>query len=168
MLCVTVSPDQKGGHMKKIVLTAILGVAVAIGFTVAEVPVFAQEAQTLEGAWRVTVTIRNCQTGMPMRTVPALNTFVPGGSMFETANGFFRSPSHGTWQKIAGHDYTATFMFFTFNPDGSWLGSNKITRTITLSGDHQTFTAIASFGVFDANGKLITTGCATETAERFE
>lgn len=154
--------------MKKIFLTAIFGVAVAIALTVAEVPVFAQDAQTLEGAWRVTVTIRNCQTGAPMRTVLALNTFVPGGSMFETANGLLRSPSHGTWQKIAGHDYTATFMFFTFNPDGSWLGSNKITRTITLSGDHQTFTAIASVGIFDASGKLIATGCATEAAQRFE
>ena len=154
--------------MKKIFLTAIFGVAVAIALTVAEVPVFAQYAQTLEGAWRVTVTIRNCETAAPMRTVLALNTFVPGGSIFETANGFLRSPSHGTWQKIAGHDYTATFMFFTFNPDGSWLGSNKITRTITLSGDHQTFTAIASIGVFDASGKLIATGCATEAAQRFE
>ena len=154
--------------MKKIFLTAIFGVAMAIALTVAAVPVFAQDAQTLEGAWRVTVTIRNCQTGAPMRTVLALNTFVPGGSMFETANGFLRSPSHGTWQKIAGHDYTATFVFFTFNPDGSWLGSNKITRTITLSGDHQTFTAIASVGIFDASGKLIATGCATEEAQRFE
>ena len=154
--------------MKKVFLTAIFGVAVAIALTVAEVPVFAQDAQTLEGAWRVTVTIRNCQTGAPMRTVLALNTFVPGGSMFETANGFLRSPSHGIWQKIGGNDYTATFMFFTFNPDGSWLGSNKITRTITLSGDHQTFSAIASVGIFDASGKLIATGCATEAAQRFE
>ena len=154
--------------MKKIFLTAIFGVAVAIALTVAEVPVFAQDAQTLEGAWRVAVTIRNCQTGAPMRTVLALNTFVPGGSMFETANGFLRSPSHGTWQKIGGNDYTATFMFFTFNPDGSWLGSNKIKRTITLSGDHQTFTAIASVGIFDASGNLIATACATEAAQRFE
>ena len=142
--------------------------ALAIAVTVAQVPALAQDAQTLEGTWHVTVTIRNCQTGAPIRTVLALNTFVPGGSMFETANGFLRSPSHGTWQKIAGHDYTATFMFFTFNPDGSWLGSNKITRTITLSGDHQTFTAIASVGIFDASGKLIATGCATEEAQRFE
>src|SRR5215813_13009399 len=154
--------------MKKIFQTAISGVAVAIALTVAGVPVFAQDAQTLEGAWRVTVTIRNCQTGMPIRTVLALNTFVPGGSMFETANGLLRSPSHGTWQKITDHDYTATFMFFTFNPDGSWLGSNKITRTIMLSEDHQMFTAAASVEVFDASGKLIATGCATEAAQRFE
>src|SRR6266571_2903532 len=154
--------------MKKVFLTAIFGVAVALALTVAEVPVFAQDAQTLEGAWRVTVTIRNCQTGAPIRTVLALNTFVPGGSMFETANGFLRSPSHGTWQKIAAHDYTATFIFFTFNPDGTWLGSNKITRTITLSEDHRMFTAIASFGIFDASGKLTATGCATEAAQRLE
>jgi hypothetical protein len=154
--------------MKKTLLTAIFGVAVAIALTVAEVPAFVQDGQTLEGAWRVTVTIRNCQTGAPLRTVLALNTFVPGGSMFETANGSLRGPSHGTWQKIAGHDYTATFLFFTFHPDGSWLGSNKITRTITLSGDHQTFTAIASVAVFDASGKLTATGCATEAAQRFE
>ena len=154
--------------MKKMFSAAIFSIAVAIALTVAEVPVFAQDAQTLEGAWRVTVTLRNCQTGAPLRTVLALNTFVPGGSMFETANGFLRSPSHGTWQKITGHEYTATFLFFTFNPDGSWLGSNKITRTITLSGDHQTFTAIASVAVFDASGKLTATGCATEAAQRFE
>jgi hypothetical protein len=154
--------------MKEILLNAFFGAAVAIALTVAEVPVFAQDAQTLEGTWRVTVTIRNCQTGAPTRTVLALNTFIAGGSMFETANGLMRSPSHGRWRKIAGHDYAATFLFFTFNPDASWLGSNKITRTITLSEDHQTFTAIASVGVFDASGKLIATGCATEAAQRFE
>src|SRR5215813_8880945 len=129
--------------MKKVFLIAIFGIAVAIVLTDAQIPAFAQDAQTLEGAWQVTVTIRNCQSGAPIRTVLALNTFVPGGSMFETANGFLRSPSHGTWRKIAAHDYTATFIFFTFNPDGSWLGSNRITRTITLSADHKTFTAIA-------------------------
>jgi hypothetical protein len=154
--------------MKKRFLTAIFGTGVAVVLTVSQVSVFAQDAQTLEGSWQVTVTIRSCQSGAPTRTVLALNTFLPGGSMFETANGFLRSPSHGTWRKIAARDYNATFIFFTFNPDGTWLGSNRITRTITLSEDHKTFTAIASFGVFDASGKLITTGCATEAAQRLE
>src|SRR5262249_12458660 len=154
--------------MKKILLIAFFGAAVAFALTVATVQVFAQDAQTLEGTWRVTVTLRNCQTGTPIRTVLALNTFLPGGSMFEAANGILRSPSHGTWQKIDGQDYTATFMFFTFNPDGTWLGSNKITRNIMLGKDHQTFTAVASVGVFDASGKLTATGCATEAAQRFE
>src|SRR5262249_60251678 len=135
--------------MKKIFLVAFFSAAVAFALTVATVQVFAQDAQTLEGTWRVTVTLRNCQTGTPIRTVLALNTFLPGGSMFETANGILRSPSHGTWQKIAGHDYTATFMFFTFNPDGTWLGPNKTAQNITLGEDRQTFTCTPSDGRFE-------------------
>ena len=148
--------------MKKTFLNAIFAVAAAV------VPVFAQDAQTLEGTWQVTVTIKNCETGTPIRTVLALNTFLLGGSMFETATGFLRSPSHGTWKRIDGNGYTATFQFFTFNADGSWLGSNKITRTITLSQDHQTFTAVASVAILDASNNVIANGCATETAQRFE
>ena len=35
----------------------------------------------LEGVWRFQVTVRNCQTGEPLRTFPALFTFAKGGTL---------------------------------------------------------------------------------------
>src|ERR1700730_239681 len=115
---------------QKTFLKAIFGMAVAASLTLTAVPqALAQDEQTLQGTWHVTVTIRDCKTGGPLATVLALNTFLPGGSMFETANSSDRSPSHGTWRHTAGDNYNATFLFFTFNPNGTWVGPQGIKRT---------------------------------------
>jgi hypothetical protein len=172
--------------MKTIFLRVISGVALAVIFslTVAQVPVSGQEGQSpelsvapaqggkagkLEGTWRVEVTLRNCQTGAPIRTIQALNTYLDGGSMLETGGSSpFRSPSHGIWQHVGGRNFTATFLFFRFNPDGTPAGTQKVTRNIEVGGDGNQFTATASVEIFDVNDNLIATGCATETARRFE
>ena len=36
------------------------------------------QAGRIEGTWRVQLTVRNCQTGEPLRTFPALFTFAKG------------------------------------------------------------------------------------------
>lgn len=89
--------------------------------------------------------------------------------MLETSNGSpFRSPGHGVWQHTGGRDYTATFIFFRFNPDGTYAGSQKVTRNIEVGEDGNEFTATASVEILDVNDNVIATGCATETARRFE
>ena len=125
-------------------------------------------AGRIEGVWDVRVTILQCDTGDTKGNVRAMNMFIHGGTLTETATNLLRGSSLGTWRQVGAQDYTAVFRFFRFNPDGSFAGTTKVTRTIELSRDANEFTATSSFETFDANDNLIATGCAKETASRLE
>jgi len=45
------------------------------------------QAGRIEGTWRVQLTVRNCQTGEPLRSFPALFTFAKGGTLTATTAG---------------------------------------------------------------------------------
>src|SRR3982751_2476812 len=65
------------------------------------------EARKLEGTWYTDVTVRDCQTGITLRTFPALNTFVEGGMLIDTTTAVspaLRSPGHGTWERVDRHN----------------------------------------------------------------
>jgi hypothetical protein len=126
------------------------------------------DKQGIEGVWDVSVTIRLCDTGVPVAAIHAMNMFIHGGTLTETSNDLRRGSSLGTWRRVSSHAYTAVFRFFTFNPDDSFAGRNKITRAIKLSADANGFVANAVFEIFDVNDNLLATGCATETAKRLE
>jgi len=149
----------------------LAGIALAATVAVTQVWLSAhdeQDRQGIEGVWDVSVTIRQCDTGTPVVAIHAMNMFIQGGTLTETSNDLLRSSSLGTWRRVSRHGYTAVFRFFTFNADGSFAGRNKITRTIKLSADANRFTANAVFEVLDVNDNLLTSGCATETAQRLE
>ena len=117
------------------------------------------------------MTLRDCQSGNPIKTFRAMNTFGCGGTLIETeARDWPRSwsPGQGTWRHISGENYFATVRFFRFNGDGSFAETHTVTRHIQLSDDGNQFTATTSVEVFDAEDTLIRTGCATETARRLE
>jgi hypothetical protein len=130
------------------------------------------QARQIEGVWDVTVVIRDCQTGGVMRTVRARNMFIRGGTLSELGaltNPILRGPGLGTWRYVGGDRYTAVFRFTRFNPDGTFAAIQKVTRTITLSQDSNTFAANAVVELFDVDGNpTAPPGCATETASRFE
>ena len=44
--------------------------------------------KTIEGTWKVCVTLRNCQTGGELRNFPALLTFVKGGTFTGATTAF--------------------------------------------------------------------------------
>jgi hypothetical protein len=178
--------------MKNISLKAISGLALAVILVLATVPIpaSAQEAkdtqieqrqeeageisakskkeERIEGVWDSRVTIRNCQTGNPITTFRAMETFIRGGSLVDTnaAPPSTRGPGFGRWEHVGGGQYTATFRFFLYNPDSTFAGVRRVTRTIDLDGDNLTSTV--SVEVFDPNDTLISTACATEIAKRVE
>ena len=117
------------------------------------------------------MTLRDCKTGVPIKTLRAMNTFACGGMLIETAARVTPNLSnfaHGMWRHIGGQNYSAVLRFFRFNQDGTIAESQKITRHIELSDDGKEFTSTASLEVFDAGTCLIQTTCATETAKRLE
>jgi len=74
----------------------------------------------------------------------------------------------GMWRPEGDNRYSAVFEFFRFNVDGTFAGTQKVTRTIELSAGLDSFTSIATIQILDINGQLIQSGYATETATRFK
>ncbi len=166
--------------MNKRTQTFIFVVAMMLSLTLGLSAAFGQDSESKQdrdssergrnsivGTWMATVTIRNCATGLPIISVPVLNTFDRGGTMMETSQSLAtRSAGHGIWKRTRGHEYISVFLFRRVNADGTNNGSQKVRRTHVLDGD--TLTTEATFEIFDPNGVLVSTGCATETATRLE
>jgi len=167
--------------MKNTFLKTISGAALAIFMLAmfAQVQVSAQilqevppgQSRDLEGSWTTQVTFRNCQTGAAIRTFPAMNTFMRGGTMQEFGVGsapLTRGPGHGVWSHQSGQRYSSNFQFFRFNADGTFAQTVRVRRQIELSQSGNNYTATATSEVFDTTGNLVMTGCATEVGTRFE
>ena len=125
----------------------------------------------IEGTWRVQVTQRNCQTGAELRTFPAMLTFAQGGTLTGTTTAFpvsLRSPDHGIWSHNGGSTYRAVSEAFQFNPAGAWVATQRITQSIELAANSNTFNSNAAVEFFDALGNSTGTGCATAVATRME
>ena len=79
-----------------------------------------------------------------------------------------RGPGMGVWQREGSGHYSAVLEFFRFNVDGTFAGTQKVTRTITLNAAEDRFISSAAIQILDINGQLIQVGYATETATRFQ
>jgi hypothetical protein len=129
------------------------------------------QAKKLEGTWCVQVTIRVCQTGAEIFTFPSLVTFAHGGTMTETSSTpgpALRSPGHGVWQHTDGNSYSQLFEFFTFDPAGTWTGTQKVSHTIEIGQSRDEFSSSGTAEIFDTSGTLLFTGCSTAVAGRLE
>jgi hypothetical protein len=129
------------------------------------------ESQGLQGTWRVQVTIRDCSSGTALRNFPAFLTFAQGGTLTETTTGFppaLRTPGHGLWSHLTGHSYSAVSEAFLFNPAGVWTGRQRLAQMIELSDQPDEINSTAINEIFDTNGNLIVTGCATAVGSRME
>jgi hypothetical protein len=130
----------------------------------------------LQGTWRVTVTLHNCQTGAPLVSFPSLLTFASGHTLIEvTSSPAFlpgqRTPGLGVWSRTDEHTFRAVsdaFILFpsVATPPGFKRGVQRITQTIEVNGDDLAATASNQF--FDTNGVQYDAGCATVVAHRIE
>ena len=128
--------------------------------------------RSLEGTWLTTVTQRNCQTGAPIRTFQGVLTFSKGGTLVgdsTVAGPALKTASFGVWERERGwREYSFSFMFYRFNPDGTLAGSQKVRQTLQLGESGSDFTTTGTLEVFDPDGNVLATGCATSTGVRFE
>ena len=125
----------------------------------------------LEGAWRLQLTVRDCNTGQALRTFPAVFTFAKGGTATVITAGQLPSlatPGLGAWRHAHRHHYSAVTDAFVFSPAGVWIQTHRLTRVIKVSSDGDAFTDTVALEIFDTNGNLIVTGCATSVASRLE
>jgi hypothetical protein len=123
----------------------------------------------LEGAWRLQLTVRDCNTGQELRTFPAVFTFAKGGTASVITAGQLPSLATtglGAWRHTRGHNYSAVTDAFVFSPAGVWIQTHRLTRAIEVSMDGDAFTDTVALQILDPNGNLIVTGCATSVASR--
>jgi hypothetical protein len=152
-------------------LTALSGLVLAatLSLTPAQALDDNSESGKLVGTWFTQTSIRDCKTGVVLRTFPALNTFSSGGTMTDTTAAVspaLRSPGLGTWDKTRGQTYGATSLAFLFNPAGVWTGTQRLTHSIRFNRDAIEFTSTNE--IFDTNGTVTTTGCATAVGSRLQ
>jgi hypothetical protein len=130
----------------------------------------AESRNSLEGAWRLQVTVRDCQTAEALRTFPALFTFAKGGTLTVTTAGqppSLTTPGLGVWRHTVGHSYRAVSEAFVFSAAGAWTQTHRLTRDIKLNDDGDQFTDVVALQIFDTSGNLIVPGCASSVASRF-
>jgi hypothetical protein len=127
------------------------------------------DADALEGAWQSAVSVRDCTSGVVLRSFNGLSVFHRGGTASATNNlpPGSNSPAFGTWKRgSADGGYTVTLRLFRFNADGSFAGADNLTRTFTLGADGKSLAGTLSAQVFDLAENILRTTCGTETAIR--
>ncbi len=156
-----------------------VGLAIALAVTAMLIPQLgfsAKAAQSeepamgLQGTWHVQLTVRDCQTGVALRTFPALFTFAKGGTSTDATAGLLPALSTtglGVWRHTYGQAYSAVSESFVFSTAGVWT-THRLTRAIELATDGNTFTDTVGLQIFDTNGNVIVTGCGTSAGSRFE
>ncbi len=132
-------------------------ILLTLGFAASQTILPAQERHRLEGIWSVSVNVTNCQI--------SLQQFRPDGSVIDTANTASRGISEGVWGYAGDKHVAASYWFYRFNPDGTFASRASVTDKIVL-GSNGEFSSTGSVLDYDANGKLLTTGCFTHTATR--
>ena len=155
-------------------------VALAVGLAVSQAIAAAQAAdapeRSIEGVWRVTVTPRNCVTGVPIPTAAfeALFTFHKGGTMSAWLQNSTitttRSPNHGLWKRDEGWSaYSFKFVHLRYNlTTGVFIGTQEGAGTLVLGESGDEFTTDGSTASFDANGNPTGSSCSNSVGTRFK
>jgi len=167
---------RSGRHVVRLGVAAGIVVLTAAA---AERPLTA-DAKTLEGAWIVQVSQRDCATQEVRGSFTSLVTFVNGGTIYESPGGLAfapgqRSTGHGVWSRLGDSTFrqrmVAQILFTTpLNPPvspGFEAGWQVVEHTVTLSDpDHATSAGGAQF--YRSNGELYRSTCSTAVLQRFE
>jgi hypothetical protein len=154
--------------MKKTLLKSFVSLSALLVLSFAPAALAGPGPERLTGVWDSQVTLTDCN-GNTLVSFEAYEMFHAGGTLTSTDNTppGREGPGFGTWTRM-GHRtyYSAPFQFFNFNEDGSFAGVQKITRTIAIAADGNTYTSQVNFASYDSNGNLLFSGCGTEAATR--
>jgi len=126
---------------------------------------------TLIGSWDLQVTLRDCDSGFPFVTFPAMNTYDQGGTMQQTAipeAGVTSLPGHGVWNHDTSRDYSAAFRFLSLDPNPALTRRIIVRSSINLDLGGKSYTSTDAAEILTLNGDVIARGCSTTSAIRFE
>lgn len=131
---------------------------------------------SLEGAWRVVVTLRvdapDCTiaavVGVGANPFPSFNTFHQGGTMSEfgtRAPPATRTSGHGVWERTGHRTYDYRVLFDSFDANGLLTATMDIRSGLNLHRDGNTFEGVSRFVRTDISGNALRF-CATLSGER--
>jgi hypothetical protein len=129
----------------------------------------------LKGVWNARVNITNCLPGnvpgpIVFDSFYAINTYAADGTFLDTnsRNPATQSTHLGYWRHLHGNKYEFAVKFFMFDAGGASAGWRIVRHEIALAHDGMSFSSAGTAETFDNNGVLLTTGCSTSTALRFD
>jgi len=129
----------------------------------------AADADPVEGSWEALITVRDCSTSATILTARGQQVFHRGGTVTDTnaSPPSTRGVGFGSWRRDAtARSYTARFRFNRYNPDGSFAGTQRVTRVFTLSEDGNLQTSTNTSQTLDAAGTVLQNGCASDVSTR--
>jgi len=88
---------------------------------------------TLVGAWEVTVS-RAKGVGKNLLTFSSDGTFFRSGDTHPVLSG-----GHGAWKLVGPSQYSASYVAFSFDASGHWIGINRNNLQISLGPDGNEF-----------------------------
>ncbi len=135
---------------------------------------------TLQGTWRVQINPINCQTGAPLPSFSALDSYARGGTLTEVVNAAAFLPGQvtpglGVWSHTHANAYKAVwevFILFDTPPPGFPRfnrGVQRLMSDMEVHGDQMTFNGTSQFLDPDGNPFIPPRNtCARGTGTRLE
>jgi hypothetical protein len=165
---------RKSATRTTLALAAVAAMAggAALAADTQQTPNAASQGRTLQGTWRVQITLRHCQTGDALGLpFPARATFGSGGTVTTSDGGLspvIRGAGHGVWRHEGGHQYSVLTEAFLFTAAGALNGVQRLSQSVDLGGGGDQFTAVVSAEIVDPQGNRLFVGCATSVGMRME
>jgi hypothetical protein len=122
----------------------------------------AASSPTLVGAWEVTVT-RARGVGKNLLTFSSDGTFFRSGDTHPTLSG-----GHGAWKLVGPNQYNASYVAFSFDQSGKWIGVNRNNLQLTLGPDGNTFTGTVKSSSRDLQDNEISTATSPLAGKRIQ
>jgi hypothetical protein len=117
---------------------------------------------TLVGAWEVTAS-RAKGVGKNLLTFSSDGTFFRSGDTHPVVSG-----GHGAWKLVGTNQYNASYVSFSFDQSGKWVGINRNNLQLTLGPDGNEFTGAVKSSNRDLQDNVISTGSSPLAGQRIQ
>ena len=117
---------------------------------------------TLVGAWEVTAS-RARGIGKNLLTFSSDGTFFRSGDTHPVLSG-----GHGAWKLVGPNQYNASYVSFSFDQSGKWIGINRNNLQLSLSPDGNEFKGTVKSSNGDLQDNVIRTGTSPLAGKRIQ
>src|SRR6266404_4583454 len=111
----------------------------------------------LVGAWIVTAS-RPAGVGKNLLTFSSDGTFFRSGDTHPVLSG-----GHGAWKLVGPNQYNASYVAFSFDQSGKWIGVNRNNLQLSVSPDGNEFKGTVKSSSRDLQDNEISTGTSPLT-----
>ena len=153
----------------------VAAVALLMGQSVAMASDGGPQKHRIAGVWNVRVNITNCEPGnvpgsIVFASFDAMGLFTADGAFFDAnaQNPATQSTHLGYWRHVRGNKYEFAQKLFLFDLTGASIGWRIVRHDVVLSRNGFGYTSKGAAETYDTQGLLLSTGCSTSSAIRFD